>query len=269
MKKMIALVIIMMTLGANSVAAQKYYENTTTGKVMIIEKGELKELSLQFDGTVPSFIKENPKLLTTLKKEREVELSRKHIKGTYYHFYYTPRFEVEMITMNDNGLVSYSSFEKNGKQQFAWLYVLGVMGIFAIFITRKTNRDSIAGVAVAAVLGAIIATAIIAVVLDTVTALVAGLYVLGVMGIFAIFITRKTNRDSIAGVAVSGAIIATAIITAVLSVGAACMGIIATVINVAALSTGSKDRSKTMQKIFAIACCVWIVLMMILAYCQI
>lgn len=215
MKKMIALVIIMMTLGANSVAAQKYYENTTTGKVMIIEKGELKELSLQFDGTVPSFIKENPKLLTTLKKEREVELSRKHIKGTYYHFYYTPRFEVEMITMNDNGLVSYSSFEKNGKQQFAWLYVLGVMGIFAIFITRKTNRDSIAGVAV------------------------------------------------------SGAIIATAIITAVLSVGAACMGIIATVINVAALSTGSKDRSKTMQKIFAIACCVWIVLMMILAYCQI
>lgn len=149
MKTLVTLVIIMMTLGVNTVAAQKYFQNPETGELIIqyVDR-PLQELNIQFDANVPSSIKENEALLTKIMQNDTVELSIKPVKGVYDHFvvYYTPKTTSEIVYRNPDGQgdirISYNpSFEQTGERQFVRWYLYWILGLIAMQILQKVENE--------------------------------------------------------------------------------------------------------------------------------
>lgn len=152
MKNLIILVVVMMTLGVNKVAAQKYIKNSETGDIQIIKNDtSLIKVNVVFDSNVPSFVREDNEVMTELLKKGKVQLSNKiKIKYDTFVCYYILKTQNEIVYLNTDSIknevrISYNpSFEKStDKRRFSWWYLSFLLGIVSMVVSQNAKRESV------------------------------------------------------------------------------------------------------------------------------
>lgn len=151
MKHLIMLVIVMITLGVNTVAAKKYLQNPKTGEIIVQDVvQEFKELEIYFDSNVSCEVRTNPEIVREVLKKGNKRLSTKLLKGTYDSFilYFTSKTTSQIVYRNPDSKkdvvrISYNpSFEETNKREFAWWYLFWVMGLVVMLILQKMDTGA-------------------------------------------------------------------------------------------------------------------------------
>lgn len=140
MKQLIALVIVLMTLGVTEVIAQKHYQATGTNKK---EVQIHQEINFSFETNVPKYVPYRPHILASLMQHGEYSLSSKKLPGRYKYCFlmFIPMESSEMIYLDAKSVSYDSAVPREGEAEIAWWNILWGLAIVALTICWWSLND--------------------------------------------------------------------------------------------------------------------------------